>query len=146
MSCLAHASYNMKADIYEFESSQDSNTGAIIKTWAKKETIACLAKGIVRDTLSAGANSVDLKNYLIAVNNIVKIRTSSPISSSYRVLNIRNSDGIIWKESDNINSEGGFEGSTIFEARGSTPILDFTGKVIEYEVMLQRQEIQKLEM
>ena len=146
MSCLAHSAYNMKADIYEFETEQDENTGAMVKTWTLKETVDCLAKGIVRDTLSPNASSVDLKNYLIAISNIVKLRTNKPISSSYRVVNVRNNDGIIWSEDATINSEGGFEGSTIFEPRGSTPIIDFTGKVIEYEVMLQRQEIQRLDV
>lgn len=146
MSCLAHSKYNMKADIYEHASEQDQNTGAIIKTWSKIDTISCLAKGIVSDSLKADSSSIELKNYLIAISNIVKIRTNKPINSACRVTNVRNSDGVIWSESTTTPSEGGHNGATIFEPRGTTPIMDFTGKVIEYEITLQRQEIQRLDV
>lgn len=146
MSCLAHSKYNMKADIYEHSPVQDENTGAIIKTWSKVGTIDCLAKSIVSDTLKADSSSIDLKNYLINISNIVKIRTSRPINSGHRITNVRNSEGVIWSESTTTPSEGGFEGATIFEPRGTTPIMDFTGKVIEYEIILQRQEIQRLDV
>jgi hypothetical protein len=51
----------------------------------------------------------------------------------------------VWNEDDTISSQGGVDGATIFEPRGSTPIIDFDGRVIEYETVLQRQEIQTLE-
>ena len=98
------------------------------------------------DTLKADSSSIDLKNYLINITNIIKLRTTKPISSGCRATNIRNSEGIIWSESTTLPSEGGYEGATIFEIRGVSPIMDFTGKVIEYEVILQRQEIQRLDI
>lgn len=146
MSCLAHSNYNMKADVYENTPVQDEQTGAIIKTWSKLETINCLAKSIVSNTLKADSSSIDLKNYLINISNIIKIRTSKPVSSACRITNIRNSDGVIWSESTTTPSEGGYQGATIFEIRGTSPIMDFTGKVIEYETILQRQEIQRLDV
>jgi hypothetical protein len=136
----------MKADIYEHTPVQDEQTGAIIKSWSKLETVDCLAKSIVSDTLRADSSSIDLKNYLINISNIIKIRTNKPINSGCRVTNIRNSDGVIWSESTTVPSEGGYEGTTIFEPRGTSPIMDFNGKVIEYEVILQRQEIQRLDV
>jgi hypothetical protein len=146
MSCLSHAAYNFKADIYTSYKYQDVSSGAIIKSWVLAETIDCLAKGIVRDTISPNASKVEFKEQLIAASNIVKIRTAKPISSNKKVVAIRNKDGLVWSEGDQINSQGGLNGATIFEPLGSTPILDFTGKVIEYEIVLQRQEIQSLEL
>lgn len=135
----------MKADIYVPTKTQDQNTGAVMKTWVNDRTILCSAKGIVRDTISDNSSAVDIKNYLTAVSNIVKIRSKSAINSEDRVVAIRNSDGVVWTEGDTISSQGGVDGATIFEPRGSTPIIDFDGRVIEYETVLQRQEIQTLE-
>lgn len=146
MSCLVHSMYNMKADIYESEATQDENTGVIIKSWSLKESVECLVKPILSSSLRADSASTDIQNYLIAVSNIIKVRTSDPISSSYRVVNVRNSDGLIYRESDVITSAGGFQGSTIFEPRGSTPVIDFNGSIIEWETNLHRQEIQRLDV
>lgn len=146
MGCLTGSSYTMKADIYVPTKTQDANTGIVAKAWELDSSISCMAKGIVRDTISNNSSAVDLANYLTAVTNIVKIRTRHPINSEYRLANIRNSEGAVWTEGDTINSQGGIDGTTIFEPRGSTPIIDFDGKVLEYETVLQRQEIQTLEI
>ena len=145
MSCLSHASYTMKADIYSPRKIQDVNSGTFQNIWTLSSTIPCLAKGIVRDTISQNSSAVDIKNYLTAVSNIVKVRTANPISSEDRVVSIRNASGVIWSESGVITTSGGVNGATIFEPRGSTPIIDFDGRVIEYETVLYRQEIQTLE-
>jgi len=145
MICLTGSSYTMKADIYVPTKTQDQNTGAVMKTWVNSRTILCSAKGIVRDTISDNSSAVDIKNYLTAVSNIVKIRSKAAINSEDRVVAIRNSSGVVWTEGDTISSQGGVDGATIFEPRGSTPIIDFDGRVIEYETVLQRQEIQTLE-
>lgn len=135
----------MKADIYTPRKIQDVNSGTFQNVWTLSNTIDCLAKGIVRDTISQNSSAVDIKNYLTAVSNIVKIRTANPISSEDRVVSIRNASGVIWSESGVITTSGGVQGATIFEPRGSTPIIDFDGRVIEYETVLYRQEIQTLE-
>lgn len=145
MSCIAHASYTMKADIYSPRKIQDVNSGTFQNVWTLSSTINCLAKGIVRDTISQNSSAVDIKNYLTAVSNIVKVRTANPISSEDRVVNVRNASGTIWSESGVITTSGGVSGATIFEPRGSTPIIDFDGRVLEYETVLYRQEIQTLE-
>ncbi len=95
--------------------------------------------------MTSGRCRVDIKNYLTAVSNIVKIRSLAAINSEDRVVAIRNSFGVVWNEDDTISSQGGIDGATIFEPRGSTPIVDFDGRVLEYETVLQRQEIQTLE-
>lgn len=135
----------MKADIYSPTKTQDVNSGVVQNVWALSQVIDCSAKGIVRDSIQDNSSAVDIKNYLTAVSNIVKLRSRNPISSDDRVVAIRNSQGVIWREDGVITSNGGADGATIFEPRGSTPIIDFDGRVIEYETVLQRQEIQKLE-
>ena len=145
MVCLAGSSYTMRADIYTPTKTQDQNTGAVVKTWVNNKTIPCSAKGIVRDTISDNSSVVDIKNYLIAVSNLVKIRSLDPINPEDRVVAIRGPFGVVWNEYDTMSSQGGVNGATIFEPRGSTPIIDFDGRVIEYETVLQRQEIQTLE-
>lgn len=143
--CITGSSYTMLADIYVPTKTQDPNSGVVLKTWVNDKTIKCMAKGILRDSIQQNSSAVDIKNYLTAVSNVVKLRSLQPINSEHRVVSIRNSDGVVWTEGDTISSQGGLNGATIFEPRGSTPIIDFNGRVIEYETVLQRQEIQTLE-
>lgn len=146
MSCLSHAAYTMKADVYTATKTQDASSGVIQNVWALNRTIDCQAKGIIRDSVQSNSSAVDIKNYLLNLSNVVKLRSASPISSEDRIVAIRNSSGVIWTESDVITSQGGLDNATIFEPRGSTPVINFDGKVIEYETVLQRQEIQTLEI
>lgn len=136
----------MTADLYSPTSTQDANTGAVQKVWAKSSTINCLAKGVVRSGVGDNSNTVEVKNYLNVISGLVKLRSKTPIDSSVRVTNIKNDIEIIWKEDilDAVGSAGGVNGATIFEPRGSTPIMDHLGHIIEYETILQRQEIQSL--
>ena len=75
---------------------------------------------------------------------MIKFRCSQVLSSDRRVVRIRNDDGVIFLENQDPSSAGGFQGSTIYEPRGSTPMVGFDGTVIGYETILMRQEIQKL--
>jgi hypothetical protein len=107
-------------------------------------TSPCLARSII--TTSTGSNS---SNYVTGkfINypeNTIKFRSRTPIDTSYRVVAIRNDQEVIWKEDQYGANNGGIDGATIFEPRGSTPITDHTGRVLEYETMLERQEIQQL--
>ena len=145
MSCLSHAAYTMKADVYKATKTQDTSSGVIQNVWALDRTIACQAKGIIRDSVQSNSSAVDIANYLVNLSNVVKLRSAAPLSSEDRVVAIRNASGVIWTESDVITSQGGLNNATIFEPRGSTPVINFDGKVIEYETVLQRQEIQTLE-
>ena len=135
----------MKADVYKATKTQDTSSGVIQNVWALDRTIACQAKGIIRDSVQSNSSAVDIANYLVNLSNVVKLRSAAPLSSEDRVVAIRNDSGVIWTESDVITSQGGLNNATIFEPRGSTPVINFDGKVIEYETVLQRQEIQTLE-
>lgn len=144
MVCVTSSKYVMFADLYAPTESIDEYTGAIIRTWEKIDTISCLARSII--TTSTGANS---SNYITGkfINypeNSIKFRSRYPIDVTMRVVAIRNSSEVIWKENQYGESNGGINGATIFEPRGSSPITDHRGTVLEYETVLERQEIQKL--
>lgn len=133
----------MQADIYQATVSQDA-TGAVVKAWAFEKTINCIARGTLRRGIGENSTAVEVNNYLNMLNSMVKLRSSEVISSDRRVVRIRNSDGVIFLENQDPTTDGGYEGSTIFEPRGSTPLTNFDGSIVEYETILMRQEIQRL--
>ena len=134
----------MQADIYQATISQDA-TGAVIRSWTFEKTINCLAKGVVRKGLGDNSTTVEINNYLNMLSSMVKIRAAEVIPSDRRVVRVRNSSGVIYLENQDPATDGGFENSTIFEPRGSTPLINFDGSVIEYETVLMRQEIQRMD-
>lgn len=135
----------MKADIYKPTISQDS-TGAVIKSWTLEKTINCVARGVIRKGVGENSTAVEINNYLNVLHSMVKLKASVIIPSDRRVVRVRNSSGVIFLENQDPSSDGGFQGSTIFEPRGSTPLLNFDGSVIEYETVLMRQEIQRIDL
>lgn len=143
--CIPSTSYNMKADIYKPTISQDS-TGAVVKSWTLEKTINCVARGVVRKGVGENSTAVEVNNYLNILHSMVKIRAAEIVPSDRRVVRVRNSQGVIFLENQDPSSDGGFQGSTIFEPRGSTPLLNFDGSVIEYETVLMRQEIQRIDV
>lgn len=145
MSCLAASVYTMKADIYDPTVTRNATNGMVSKDWALTQTISCAARGLLGSKLGNNSAGVDIKDQIVLNKNFIKIRTSTPISSVSRVVAIRTGTTVIWKEDYIANSKGGVSGATIFEPRGSTPILNFDGTVIEFETVLERQEIQELE-
>ena len=146
MSCLAHSTYTMKADIYEPTTTRNATNGMITKSWGLQKTVACYARGILGSQLGGNSADVGIKDYITITKDFIKIRTAEPISTEFRVVAIRNSDGVIWTEDYIQNTAGGLDGATIFEPSGTTPLLDYLGKVLEYETVLKRQEIQSLEV
>jgi hypothetical protein len=143
--CIPSVSYNMKADIYKPTISQDA-TGAVVKSWTLEKTIDCVARGVVRKGVGENSTAVEINNYLKILHSMVKVRASVIIPTDRRVVRVRNSSGVIFAENQDPSSDGGFQGSTIFEPRGSTPLLNFDGSVIEYETVLMRQEIQRIDI
>lgn len=141
--CISSTAYNMRADIYKASISQDSS-GAVIRAWVFEKTINCVARGVVRKGVGENSTAVEINNYLNILHSMVKLRAKDVIGTDRRVVRIRNNDGVIFAENQDPSSEGGYDGSTIFEPRGSTPLLNFDGSIIEYETVLMRQEIQRL--
>jgi len=134
----------MEADIYMPTISQD-DTGAVVKVWVFEKTISCVARGIITKGIRDNSTSISINDYINMLVSIVKIRSQQVIPTDRRVVRIRNSDGVIFLENQDPSTDGGFQGSTIFEPRGSTPLINFDGSVIEYETVLQRQEIQRID-
>lgn len=145
MSCLAASVYTMKADIYDPTVTRNATNGMVSKDWTLTETISCVARGLLGSKLGNNSANVSIKDQVVLNKDFIKIRTSVPISASSRVVGIRTGSTVIWKEDYIANSKGGVGGATIFEPRGSTPILNFDGTVIEFETVLERQEVQVLE-
>lgn len=141
--CLASLSYTMKADIYVPSISQDA-TGAVVKTWTLDETVDCVVRGILRKGVGDNSVSTSLEEYINAFTSTLKMRSQSVIPTDHRVVNIRNNDVTIFVEDQDPSSEGGINNATIFEPRGSTPLIGYDGRVIEYETVLMRQQIQRL--
>lgn len=134
----------MQADIYSASVTQDANSGAATKQWSQLKTIDCFVRSIIRNSSGQNSTSVEISEYLILLGTIIKIRSIEAIPYSVRIVNIRNSSGVIYVENQDPSSAGGFNGSTIFEPRGSTPIANFDGSILEYETLLMRQEVQRL--
>lgn len=141
--CITSTSYTMQADIYKPTVSQDA-TGAVVRTWEYEKTIRCIARGVVRKGIGDNSTSVEINNYLNMLNSLVKLRSIDSIPSDRRVVKLRNNEEVIYLEDQDPSSDGGFQGSTIFEPRGSTPLVNFDGSVIEFETILMRQEVQRL--
>jgi hypothetical protein len=141
--CIASIAYTMKADIYVPTISQNSIGGAV-KVWTLDDTIDCLVRGILRKGVGDNSVSVSLEDYINIFTTSLKMRSSMEIDSEYRIANVRNSEETIYLETQYPSSEGGLNGTTIFEPRGSTPLVGFDGRIIEYETVIVRQQIQKL--
>lgn len=141
--CITSTAYTMQADIYSASVTQDA-TGAVSKAWTYQKTIDCFARSILRKGVGLNSTTVEIDEYLINVGSMIKLRSSEPIPYNVRLAKIRNDNGVIYLESQYASSAGGLDGSTIFEPRGSTPIANFDGSVIEYETVLMRQEVQRL--
>jgi len=143
--CISSTAYTMKADIYSASVTQGV-AGEVIRTWVKEETIDCYARGILRKGVGENSTAFEINNYVNILNSMVKVRTNKIIPADIRVVIIRNDYETVYKEGQDPSSAGGVEGATIFEPRGSTPIINFDGSVIEYETVLMRQEIQRLDV
>lgn len=143
--CITSTAYTMKADIYTASVTQDA-VGAVQKTWAYEKTIDCFARGILRKGVGENSVAFNVNEYLNVLNSLVKMKAAEVIPANKRVVLVRNDDDVIYKENQDPSSAGGFQGSTIFEPRGSTPITNFDGSVIEFETVLMRQEVQRLDV
>lgn len=125
----------MQADIYSASVTQDVS-GAAVRQWVNTETIDCTVRSMVRKGVGFNSTEIDINNYLNVINSMVKMRSKNAIKDSVRVRNIKNANEVIYKEEDTSD--------TIFEPRGSVPIMNFDGSIIEYETVLLRQEVQEL--
>lgn len=130
----------MKLDLYRQFDTQDTNTGAIIKSWSFYKTLDCHAKGIISNSSSNSGNDKQVFGNRYSNHQMIQIRTSEKISYREKVTNIRDSKNKpIWSE---INFPS--ETPTVFEVVGSTPITDPFGNVVGFNTTLSRSENQQI--
>jgi hypothetical protein len=136
-STAIYASYAMKLDVYGQKTLQDADTKELIKKWQYINTIPCLAKSIISSGVRSPANDTDISKLFI-IEEIIKIRTKDKLSRKWKIFNIRDEHNLtLWEEAEIPGSP-----PTFFDIVGSTPILDATGRLIEFETTLQRSEVQ----
>lgn len=142
--CLASTSYVLRADIYRPITTVDSMVGNASKAWRYERTVTCSARSILRKGTGPNSTFIDIEDTLNDLESMVKLRCNRVIPSNRLVLNIRNQDLTVYQEIQDPLSEGGYNTSTIFDVKGSTPIINYDGSVLEYETILTRCEIQKI--
>lgn len=164
--CLARSRMNMICDIIRpsnapaststtgrWEWTQDPESGSIIQVWIEDDlltpgivegntikNVPCLARGIIDGGIRvAGTTERFAQEYenvdwvkLVVPNDVV-------ITKRDKVRNIRQlrTKEVIWKEEEMQNTP-----NTIFNVMGAIPVLDPFSSVIEYNVLLQRSEVQ----
>lgn len=135
--CLLPSRYVFEADIWGKTITYNSAGQQVVK-WEKSKTVVCIAQAITEGGLrSIGTTEkFDTKYYNI---DWVKLTTPVALKRGDRVTNIRRLGTIIpiWVEEELKGSP-----ATWFNANGSAPITDFTGRVLEYQTLLQRSEVQ----
>ena len=132
---------NMSADVYSQQNVQDSNTGAIIRSWVYLKTIQCKIAPVRMRGASTKSDNKSFSqgsdlNYDEKVQ--LKMYCFELMSKRWRIENIRtNENRPIFIEIDKINTP-----DTKFEITASHAILDPFGKVAYYEAVLLRSELQ----
>jgi len=137
--CIVGSMYNMKADVFKQEKRQDPETGSIERVWMLVETIDVMARGL-GNLRGKDFGTTDKWRDIYRKEDYLRIKTMYKIDDTMRVTNVRGSDGeIIWLE------EGASEDPTIFDVIGVTPVVEPFGTQIEYDVFLDRAEVQSLD-
>lgn len=137
---LMDSMLSMKMDVYRQFDAQDSDTGAIVKTWNFFKTVDCHAKGIVSNTASSGGGDKQVFSNKYLNEQSIQVRTSQKITTREKVTGIRDSsNNYIWTELNYPTDT-----PTVFEIMGTTPITDPFGKVIGYNAIMKRSENQQI--
>ena len=136
-SCIQSSTYTMLADVMEMNIAQNYQTGEIVRQWVVSETTPCLAKTIVTNTGSKRDAGTDFKKSFREHGHI-KLKTSSKISSRKKVTNIRSaSDQVVLFTENKID-----ESPTIYDVEASVAVFDPFGKIVYYETLLYRSDVQ----
>ena len=128
----------MTLDLYKETRTQNSETREIERTWSKDVTINGMAWGVTASGKDhPGTYEYFEKTY--EATEVVRVLSATPIPKQYKVRNIKNSAGVIWKE-DSLTGTP----DTVFDSRGSVPVTDPLGNVVEYATFLTRAEVQAI--
>ena len=132
---------NMKADIYQQQLSQDSNTGMVNRQWSYLKTIQCKVEPIKVGGSSTRSDNKTFKGgsegeYTEKLQ--LRIKCNELLSKRARIQNIKSaSNEQIFVEIDRYDQP-----DTIFEVTSSHAVLDPFGKITYYEAVLQRVQVQ----
>lgn len=132
--CMMEGRYSMTADIYKPVKTQNTSTGEITNTWQFVESIKCFAWGVAASGKDLPGTFEEFDNEY-SMMDVVRMISRNAVNKDYRVVNIRNSDGTIWTE-----DTSGL--ATVFDSRGSVPVTDAFGTLMEHTSMLTRAEVQ----
>jgi hypothetical protein len=125
----------MTANVYLTSTAQNADTGEFERTSSFLEKIKCFASGIAasgKDVPGTFENFNRRGEY--SATDYVRIWSMVPIDKQATVSFVTDSAGTIWAE-DNGDP-------TIFDSNGSVPIVNASGKIVEYITMLTRSEVQ----
>lgn len=135
--CFQSSTYTMLIDIMGMNISQDHNTGEFRREWVVDETVACLAKTIIEDSASKSAAGKDFSRSFKERYDI-KLKTANKISTRKKVTNIRDAaTGLTLFTENKID-----EDPTIYDVEASVPVFDPFGKVIYYDTLVCRSDVQ----
>lgn len=127
----------MLADIMELNIAQNVTTGEMVREWVVGDTISCLAKTIIEDSATTEASGKKFaKSY--KEKGSIKLKSGVKISSRKKVTNIRDyATGEILMTENKID-----ESPTIYDVEASVPVFDPFGKIIYYDTLLKRADVQ----
>ena len=134
---LVSSALTMHVDLYTQNMSQDTNTGAIKRSWEFNKRIQCRVDTIVESGASIeGVYKKTGEKYKEEMR--LKVKTIDRLSARYRLQNFTNRDGdTIYFEVDQVDNP-----ATIFEIEATAPIMDAFGRIVFYESTVRRVGVQ----
>lgn len=137
--CIISGIYNMKADLYRQIVKQDARTGEVQRMWEFIGSIEVMARGL-GNLRGKDFGTTDKWKDIYTKSDYLRIKTMDKIDDTMRVTNVRDVNGkVAWIE------EGDSEEPTIFDVIGVTPVIEPFGQHLEYDVFLNRSEVQSLD-
>jgi hypothetical protein len=134
-SCVTGSRYTMTATLYLEETSQDENSGEIVREYVQNGTIPCFASGIAASGKDMPGTFEQFSGQgIYSSTDYVRINTPSPLPKNCKISKVTDVKGTMWTEDDGI--------PTIFDSNGSTPVVGAGGRIMEYVGMLVRAEVQ----
>lgn len=134
--CVTGSRMNMLADVWSQTTEQDSVSGSIRRVWTYNRTISCIARGILDGGIRVAGTTETWGDTYEAVDWI-KLTAQEPLSRREQITNVRNEQGhVLW-----VDREVADTPPTSFDVKGSQPVIDPFGNVIEYQTLLQRIEV-----
>lgn len=124
--------YPLKADVHRKIRTLDENTGQVRYSWTFQKTIDCTISPFVSTSFKAQPTNEAFGEEYEKIQYI-KMKTAEPLARDVRITNIRNDNGVIYREFELSGAP-----ATHYNTMGSAAILDPFGDVVQYDTLLQR--------